>query len=229
MGAGSTAVAAVRTGRHYVGFDTEPEYVERSLARVEEERAALDEERASQGVPPSRPVHLPAVRVKGNTTSAGDRDAATPGPSEQVEQAVREGRKVRDVAKLLLDVAGFQGVEENVKLAPGVEVAFRARDARGREWCFDLVGSFSNGNPGLRKAETLWRALGRASVAAASSATERYVLLTVETPPPTSPPGRALAAVTGAAPGKVVTDVVRLRHPEDLTRLTHHAKGTSPS
>ena len=38
MGSGSTAVAAVRTGRHYVGFDTDPEYV--ALAR---ERLAAEE------------------------------------------------------------------------------------------------------------------------------------------------------------------------------------------
>jgi DNA modification methylase len=228
MGAGSTAVAAVRTGRHYVGFDTEPGYVERSLARVEEERALLAREGAT-----SRPVHIPPTpkrKAVGERPAPADGTApAAPDPFAAVEQAVREGRKVRDVARLLLDAAGFRGVEENVKLAPGVEVPFRARDARGRDWCFDLVGAFSNGNPGLRKAETLWRALGRASVVAATGAAERLVLLTVETPPPTSPPGRALAAVTGTGPGKTVTDVIRLCHPDDQQRLTHHAQGSSPS
>ncbi len=38
MGSGSTAVAAVRSGRHYVGFDTDPEYV--ALAR---DRLAAEE------------------------------------------------------------------------------------------------------------------------------------------------------------------------------------------
>ena len=38
MGSGSTAVAAVRTGRHYVGFDTDPEYVALAEARIAEER-----------------------------------------------------------------------------------------------------------------------------------------------------------------------------------------------
>src|SRR5439155_10363577 len=37
MGAGSTAVAAVRTGRRYVGFETDPTYVERAEARVADE------------------------------------------------------------------------------------------------------------------------------------------------------------------------------------------------
>jgi site-specific DNA-methyltransferase (adenine-specific) len=34
MGSGSTAVAAVRTGRHYVGYDTDAAYVEAAQARV---------------------------------------------------------------------------------------------------------------------------------------------------------------------------------------------------
>jgi DNA modification methylase len=38
MGAGSTAVAAVRTGRHYIGYDTDPGYVEAARVRVAAER-----------------------------------------------------------------------------------------------------------------------------------------------------------------------------------------------
>jgi DNA modification methylase len=40
MGAGSTAVAAVRTGRHYVGYDTDAAYVERAEQRIAAARAA---------------------------------------------------------------------------------------------------------------------------------------------------------------------------------------------
>lgn len=39
MGSGTTAVAAVRAGRHYVGYDADPEYVDRATLRVKEERA----------------------------------------------------------------------------------------------------------------------------------------------------------------------------------------------
>ncbi len=39
MGSGSTAVAAIQTGRHFVGFDTEPEYVELSERRIAELRS----------------------------------------------------------------------------------------------------------------------------------------------------------------------------------------------
>lgn len=34
MGSGTTAVAAVRTGRHYIGYDTDPAYVRAATARV---------------------------------------------------------------------------------------------------------------------------------------------------------------------------------------------------
>lgn len=42
MGSGSTAVAAVETGRHYVGYDIDPEYIELAQRRVADARAALE-------------------------------------------------------------------------------------------------------------------------------------------------------------------------------------------
>lgn len=39
MGSGSTALAAVRTGRHYLGYDTDPEYVKLAKARIAAESA----------------------------------------------------------------------------------------------------------------------------------------------------------------------------------------------
>jgi site-specific DNA-methyltransferase (adenine-specific) len=40
VGSGSTAVAAVRTGRHYVGYDTSADYVATARARVAKERGS---------------------------------------------------------------------------------------------------------------------------------------------------------------------------------------------
>ena len=42
MGSGSTAVAALRAGRRFVGYDTDPEYVDRAKTRVKEEQARLE-------------------------------------------------------------------------------------------------------------------------------------------------------------------------------------------
>jgi DNA modification methylase len=39
MGAGQTAIAALRTGRNYVGFDIDPEYVALAEKRIAAESA----------------------------------------------------------------------------------------------------------------------------------------------------------------------------------------------
>ncbi len=41
MGSGTTGVAAVRTGRHFVGYDTDPAYVERARGRIQVEVDAV--------------------------------------------------------------------------------------------------------------------------------------------------------------------------------------------
>ncbi len=59
MGSGSTAVAAARTSRHYLGFDTDHQYVTRARARVADELESLDTERSQSSRFPAG-VTLPA-------------------------------------------------------------------------------------------------------------------------------------------------------------------------
>ena len=42
IGSGTTAVAAVQAGRHYAGYDTNPEYIELAEARIREARPGAD-------------------------------------------------------------------------------------------------------------------------------------------------------------------------------------------
>lgn len=49
MGSGTTAVAALRTGRHYVGFELDEQYHAIATQRVEEERAKQVQEAAEDG------------------------------------------------------------------------------------------------------------------------------------------------------------------------------------
>ena len=42
MGAGTTAVAAVRSGRHYVGYETDADYYSSAIARIAQEQAQKD-------------------------------------------------------------------------------------------------------------------------------------------------------------------------------------------
>ena len=208
MGSGTTAIAALRAERDFVGFDTDAAYVERALERVRAES-----ERLREDLVPRHPVHVPA------TPRAEDVDL------DFQSRAVKEGRKAKDLALLVIEDAGFEDIEKNVKVAAGVEVNFRARDRNGELWHFDVSGAFSSSRPGLRRTDTLWKALGKASVLAASEVQVRLVLLTTDQPPPSSAGGRALAAVRGKGVGKTVFDVVELLDEMDLKRLQEHAEG----
>jgi DNA modification methylase len=205
MGSGTTAVAAVRTGRHYVGYDTDPGYVAAARARVAGEMA-----RTGGGVP--RRAALPAVPV-----------AVDPGEDLR-DRAVREGRKAKELAGLELQHCGFTGVRADVRYpASGVEVSFVASDATGREWAFDVSGGFTTTRSGLRRADTLWKALAKAAVLHQARPTTPLVLLSTDVPGPGTPADAALRALVG--PGKPVHGVVELLDTPGRDRLRQWAAG----
>jgi DNA modification methylase len=191
MGAGSAAVAAVRTGRGFVGFDTDATYVARALQRV-----------AAEPAPGAEQVVVP------------------PGPS------TGSGAKATTVARSLLERAGFTDIEEGVVVRDlGVDVSFRARDTAGTTWLFELTGAFSVSRPGLKRADVMWRALGKAAVLQAArqrdpSRTDlgTLVLLTTDLPARGTPGHRALQAAT--AEGGPVHDVIELGDATAESRLT---------
>ncbi len=210
MGSGTTAVAAVRTGRHFLGFDTEDAYSDRAEARIarEVERLAMP---PAAGTTPYR-VRVPGVPEPGE--GAGDRRG----------RAVRQGRQAKELAAILLEDCGFVDLRSDVKLARlGVDVTFVARDGAGAEWAFDLSGAFTAGLGGLRRAETLWRALGKASVVHAGRPDLPLVLLSTTAPARGSAGDTALQLVRG--PGRPVRDVIELLNRADEERLGHHGVG----
>jgi len=192
MGAGSTAVAAVRSGRHYVGFDTDPAYVEAARARVAAERAA-DPGPAGQ-VPP-------AGRMAGTAT---------------VAEALARGAKATDVAARLLRAAGFADVVEKPAVRGlAVEADLGATDAAGRPWLVLVAGGFTPSPSGLRRTDLLWRTIGQAAAVRAAGRPERVLVLTPERPVPGSPQRRTLDAVVGDA----IHAVVELRDPSAVDAL----------
>lgn len=211
MGSGSTAVAAIRRDRRFVGFDTDPDYVRHARARVAAAAEARRTERARSGP-------LPEVRVLARPVP-GPESAAGP------ERAVAGGRKAKDVAGEALAAAGFHTIERDVPMRAGVEVSFRALDGAGRPWHFEVWGAFSTSRPGLKRIDTLWKALGRASVLHAAEPDLRLVLLTTDVPAATSAGGRALAEVVGRGRRHTITDVVRLLDADDVLRLKELATG----
>ncbi len=208
MGSGTTAVAAIGTGRHFAGYDIDAAYVRQARARVDDalrRQGGLEDETQS--------VLLPAVPARAD-------------PDEDVQaRAVREGRAARDVAKALLRQCGFDPIQAKVALPVGVEVSFRACDRDGGEWFFDVSGGFTSTRPGLKRTDTLWKALGKAAVLHEAYPKIPLVLLTTDAPK-AGAGAAALRVVRG--PGRPIFDVLQMTSPIDQRKLHAYAHGARP-
>jgi site-specific DNA-methyltransferase (adenine-specific) len=199
MGSGSTAAAAVRTRRHYVGYDTESEYVRIAEQRVREERDRTNEREERSG---------------GSL------------PIDDAVQARRDGHGARQVAGELLRSCGFTDVREGPRPVAGVDVSFSGRDRSGRTWLFDLAGAFTTAGTGLRRADALWRSLGKAAVVHAAVPEMPLVLLTTAAPPANSAGEHAWRSLAGFAPDGsfgAVFDVIELDSADTRLRLSGYA------
>lgn len=213
MGSGTTAVAALRTERHYIGFDTDKAYVDRAKERIAEETARLRRQQSIATA--SFRVQLPAI-------SSADE-------SEDFQaRAVREGRLAKHLAGILLKSCGFVDIRSDVKIPGlGIEVNFLATDQAHSEWAFDVSGAFTSSRAGLRRTDTLWKALGKAAVLHEGRRDRRLVLLTTDGPAPGSAGYAALNVLKG--PGRPVFDLVELLNAPDQERLRGYALGDHPN
>lgn len=210
MGSGTTAVAALRTGRHYLGYDTDPEYIARAMERIGAERLRLD--KATERAVAQRPL-LPAMP-----------SPAAPGENFQA-RGVREGRRAKEIAKWALQEYGFEIVGEDERLPGGVTVNFVAIDQGGERWFVDVSGAFTSTRAGLLRTDTLWKALGKAAVVKEANPGGRYLLLTTDKPSAKSAGGQALGMVTGSTKTKLVYDVIEMTRDEDMARLAGYGRG----
>ncbi len=99
----------------------------------------------------------------------------------------------------------------------GVGVDFRARDAAGRLWLFELCGAYSTTRPGLRRPDVLWRALGKAGVLHQARLAEPdrtdlgpLILLSTDLPAARSAGAKALRCARSPDGAGPVHDVVEL-------------------
>lgn len=185
VGSGTTAVAAVQAGRHYVGYDQDDSYI-----RLAEERVARE-----------RRDGLPTIDLDQHGEAAPWLSAS---------------RSAKDVARWLIEAAGFEDIRANERRSAGTTVTFSARDAGYHLWLFEVAGAFTSQRSGLRKSDALWRALAKAAVLH-QTGERRLVLLTPELPPRRSATEQALMAVTG--PGKPIHAIVSMGDPSALARL----------
>lgn len=236
MGAGTTAVAAVRTGRHYVGFDTDASYIALAEQRIADERERLEGCTDELDWPVTVP---PSARSNGQqrffsdigNSPASDNGSASDtghptGDDDFQARAGREGRKAQDMAEAVLFECGFRRIRDKVPQPGGVQVNFEAFDQRGRKWFFDVSGAFSvTQRPGLRRTDTLWKALGKAAVLHSTNPDVPLVLMTTDRPAPNSSGHRALSALTG--PDRPIRAVIGMLSPDDLQSLASFARGDS--
>lgn len=208
VGSGTTAVAAVQADRHFIGYDTDDAYVRRARRRVAEER----KRREMQVEPPSFTASLAVT--------------PTPPPGEDFQQrAVREGKAAKDFAESLIAHCGFHEIKKNVKLRGGLEVNFVALDADGEQWYFHVSGAFTSTRPGLRRTDTLWKALGGLLLSQQNGiSSERVVLLSTDLPAPGSSGAKALQATRDLYRG-----AFEMRSLDAHRQLSEFARGTGRS
>jgi site-specific DNA-methyltransferase (adenine-specific) len=210
MGSGTTAVAAIRTGRSYVGFDTDERYVEAATNRCAVERARLD---ANETSPPlSTFIDLSAPREPDDSVEAFQ------------QRAVKEGHKAQEIAREVLKECGFNIVRENHRTKSGAEVDFVAEDQSGDEWYVDVSGAFTSTRGGLRRTDTLWKSLGKAAALKTETTTHPILLLTTDLPVPGSAGDAALRAVRDVE-GGVVHDAIEMLSEAGLERLRKYGRG----
>ena len=244
MGSGTTLVASVLCGRRPVGYDLDPDYVELARSRVAAAAAAPPEVPSSTDQPPLfEPSAAPSgaqeasalpdsvgtgmaaseVLVESNArASAAIADTMT--ADAFVRRAVEAGRKAHDIVGELLERSGFEIVRSPAKVrGSGVKFSFLAADRADGEWWIDVAGAFTTVRPGLLRADTLWKALGRAAVQAAADPDARRLLLTPHLPRVGSEGDRALRTLGPAA----IFDVIEMFDEAAEARLAEYADGAA--
>jgi len=189
VGAGTTAVAALRTGRHYVGYDTEADYLAVAAERVAAERAALT------GRPAPGPIE---VRSDGGPLALSDARARGCSARECAAVVVRSA------------VAGFGGdpgeVLTDVAVGAGLSVDVAFTDRNG-PWHVLVCGGYSATRPGLRRSDGVLRALGTASALRSLDDSARVVLLAPGLPGPSTSRGSMLSAAVRSGTVTAVVDL----------------------
>ena len=136
-----------------------------------------------------------------------------------------DGTSAATLARAALEAAGFADVRPNRRLRGlGLSVDFTGADAAGRTWYFDVAGPNSAYRGGMARSETVWRALGRAHVMAASGHAP-FVVLTTQLPRAGTEADRALRA---PGPGGMF-DAIDLLSAEARARLGRYAAGRTGS
>lgn len=207
LGSGTTLVAAARTGRRGVGYDLSQEYVDIASQRYV---AEIDRPKYSATAAEQLPFELiaPEFRVEAFTA-----------------RATTAGKKASDLAREVVEKAGFTILAENPKLrGAGVQFTFTAEDDSGENLYYvDVAGAFTTVRPGMLRSDVLWKTIGKAHILAGREAGARLLVLTSHLPKAATPGFQALRAV---GPWSIF-DVIEMFDPAAVTRLEAYGSGAA--
>jgi DNA modification methylase len=223
MGSGTTLVAAMRSGRRYLGYDTDPDYVKVAKKRVRDEFKRLNPKPVTRATT-TKGVAPPARgRNRGGSVPGTDADAkGVVQPEDDFQaRASKEGKVAQSIAEDLLLGSGFRIAQKNARLRGlGVSVNFVALDGEELPWYFDVSGAFTTTRGGLLRTDNVWKSLGRAHVLYTNNRTP-IVFLTSNLPRAKSEGDLALRAVGPA----VLFDAIEMLSDEHRSRLKKYAEG----
>lgn len=135
-------------------------------------------------------------------------------------RATDEGQAAQEIAERVVGGAGFGELRRNHRLKHlGVTVNLVADDAAGQPWHFEVSGAFTSSRPGLMRADTMWKTLGRANVLH-QGGIERFVILTTNLPRAGSGGDLALRAASAT-----FFDAIEMLTNEGRERLRLYASG----
>ena len=146
--------------------------------------------------------------------------AATPADDNFQRRATDEGQATQEIAERVVAGAGFHELRRNHRLRQlGVSVNLVADDDAGQPWYFEVSGGFTSSRPGMMRADTMWKTLGRASVLH-HGGIDHFVILTTNLPRPDSAGALALRAAS-----TTFFDAVEMLTTEGRDRLRRYASG----
>lgn len=190
LGAGTTAVAATRLKRHYVGYDLDEQYLELARRRIEHERDAR------------------------RTPFATETTVETP---PEVVALIDSGHSATDIARELLNRAQFKLTGEQVNISAGFRVTFEVENQSGSPLFVDVAGAFTHARAGLNRPDVLWHTIGQAAVMQGLGLSP-LIVLTAGVPDERSPQSRALRACVGE--NRPIAAIIDILNPVSLGQLS---------
>lgn len=129
--------------------------------------------------------------------------------------AGRQGRQFSDQCDLVLESEGFTRGGKLRLPEVGVEIDCVARTQSGRTVWFEYKGSFRGSTPGMRRTDTVKKAVANGALLAAIPDHPPYVVLTSHVPEG----GSARAMLDAAVQLGYLNDVICVNDPSAVRRL----------